>query len=764
MEEAVLRREIFARGCAKGFRCALAAVGFLMVTVSAQAQDGYVVPISANSPHVFMGITAERDQDDSNFFSIPNSPPQQDFLPEDGSSHFEVAVFDTGSPATIISHDSFQAFGIGSAGRAGQNATPLGGAGGETVNAINSDPVGVYVIGLDGLITREQGGEIQSIVNTNQMRGTINDSVLYGENGTSIPNLIGTTTSSHYSTRIEYSAPKIVEYEGETYRSPGLQMSDLGDFGVRPSRRIQMNLKNGALGLPAFLPDLAGIANNLNDLSDNPSTPTIAGSFWLTLDVTNNGQSRNRLEAIFDTGAQGSIVSEQVAAEMGFDVERDAPDFLVRLAGVTGESEEVKGFYADEIVIPGTDGGLVLNDVPLIVFNLQDPSSESGNTLDALIGMNFFANRDLLLNPEPGNSFLGVSDPTIVRHGWLPKSAEARFSDFRNWSAPGIPAIDWFADMRNETETPYTANVEEDATVGSFVIGGNPTNSAGTSTTVVKPGKTLTLFGNAILEEGGTIHLEDGTLSPLAVEVRGGALSGSGVIEGEVLSQGELIPGGHGKIGTLNFPGSLDQLSRGTLHVEFGDNSDKDNIQHDRVVVEGAISVNGRLSLGTTDDYVQPGPGERDEFVIITAENGILEAFESLEFNGRELEQKYRLTSDQAAFRDHVDDGQFISLLYPFGRTSVVVENYQAIPGDTDGNGIVEFEDFIILSTNFGTMQEWTGGDFDGNGLVDFGDFLGLSTNFDGVNVGAQPVPEPNSGLLASFGMLLLLGVRKRRC
>ena len=731
---------------------------------TAFAQDDFVVPISANSPHVFMGITPERDPDDASFFSVPNSPPRQEFLPEDGSSHFEVAVFDTGSPATIISHDSFLEFGIAQVGRQGINITPLGGAGGGVVDAINSDPVGVYAIGLDGLLTRVlPSGEVQSVVNTNEMRGTFNDSVLYGDAGTEIPNLIGTTTASHYTTRIDYSDPQIIEYNGETHRSPAVQLTDLGDFGARPSRRIQMNMKNGALGLPAFLPDLAGIANNIDDLSDNPSTPTIAGSFWLTLNVENNGVRRDRLEAIFDTGAQGSIVSEQVAAEMGFDVERDEPDFLVRLAGVTGESEEVKGFYADEVVIPGTDGGLVLKDVPLIVFNLQDPSSESGNTLDALIGMNLFANRDLILNPEPGNAFLGVSDPSVNQHDWSATTDSARWGDFRSWSAPGIPAIDWYTNVRNNTGTPQIALVDEDSTVGSFVSAGSEDAPDGTMTTVIAEGKTLTLFASAILLEGSTIHLEEGAkLAPLAVEVRGGTISGTGTVEGEVLSQGTLIPGGVDSIGTLIFPGSLDQLSRGTMRFEIGDNSDPQNIQYDQVMVEGAISVGGRLEISTTDDYMELGSGERELLTIITAERGILEEFSALSFNDVELTDRYRVSTDRSSFRDHVEDGQFVTLSYP-ARESVAIENYQAEAGDVDGNGVVEFEDFIILSTNFNTEQDWTGGDFTGDGVVTFGDFLQLSTNYQGISGNAQSVPEPNASMLICVGFVVALGARRRR-
>lgn len=716
----------------------------------------YVVPISANSPHVFMSITNERDPDDVNFFSIPQAPPQGDSLPINQDPHYEVAIYDTGSPATIISHDTFQSFDIAGAGRAGINVTPLGGVG-ETVDAINSDPVGVYAVGFDGLIVR---GDDQTISRP-ALRGTINDSVLYGAPGTTIPNLIGTTTSTHYTSVLDYSAPKIIEWEGETYRSPSVTLTDLGDVDP-PDRRIQMIMKNGALGLPSFLPDLAAIVDNIDDLGNNPQTPTIAGSFWLSMNVSNNGATRNRLEAIFDTGAQGSFVSEQIAAEMGFDVINDKPDFVVRIAGVTGVSEEVPGFYADELAIPGTDGGLVLTNVPLIVFNLTDPSSEAQNTLDALIGMNLFAGRDLVLNPEPGGAYLGVSDPVQPFHGWNSTEPTARWGDFTSWDSPGIPAIDWYADVTNKTGTPQITQMQEDTELGMFVTRGHATEAAGTITTELAPGTTMTIFGSAIIEPGATVHFNDATLDPLAVEIRGGQISGSGNVGGEVLSQGTITPGGDNSIGVLSFPGSVDQLDRGTLQVEFGDNSVPAAIQHDKLEVEGAMSVAGRLELGTTDEYIELASGASESITIIEAETNLFGSFDSYSFNGVEMERTYRLPSDPDAFRDHIEDGYFVSITYP--SNAVVIETYQATPGDVDGNGLVEFEDFIVLSTNFKNDGDWTFGDFDGDGKVLFADFLALSDNFgDVVRAETSSVPEPNTGMLASLACVVLLGFRRRR-
>ena len=56
----------------------------------------------------------------------------------------------------------------------------------------------------------------------------------------------------------------------------------------------------------------------------------------------------------------------------------------------------------------------------------------------------------------------------------------------------------------------------------------------------------------------------------------------------------------------------------------------------------------------------------------------------------------------------------------------------QTLDGDTDGDGVVDFNDFLVVSANFN--KSVTGGnsdgDFDDNGVVDEADFLLLSENF----------------------------------
>ena len=87
-----------------------------------------------------------------------------------------------------------------------------------------------------------------------------------------------------------------------------------------------------------------------------------------------------------------------------------------------------------------------------------------------------------------------------------------------------------------------------------------------------------------------------------------------------------------------------------------------------------------------------------------------------------------------------------------------------AAAGDTNLDGEVKFDDFLALSANFGEEGGWEQGDFDGDGTIDFPDFLALSANFVGpANASAASVPEPTAQSIALFGLLGMIGFRKRR-
>ena len=85
-----------------------------------------------------------------------------------------------------------------------------------------------------------------------------------------------------------------------------------------------------------------------------------------------------------------------------------------------------------------------------------------------------------------------------------------------------------------------------------------------------------------------------------------------------------------------------------------------------------------------------------------------------------------------------------------------------SLRGDLDGDGTVQFGDFLILSASFGTSGQYTDGDLDKSGEIQFGDFLILSANFGTSAEVAASVPEPASLWLSLMGCLCL-GMHRRR-
>jgi len=90
----------------------------------------------------------------------------------------------------------------------------------------------------------------------------------------------------------------------------------------------------------------------------------------------------------------------------------------------------------------------------------------------------------------------------------------------------------------------------------------------------------------------------------------------------------------------------------------------------------------------------------------------------------------------------------------------------RGIEGDTNLDGVVDFEDFLIFASNFGAETlDWRDGAFSGGGVVQFADFLGLADNFGRTGfepiVRAAQVPEPQGIVLFAIGLIGLCRVRR---
>ena len=94
----------------------------------------------------------------------------------------------------------------------------------------------------------------------------------------------------------------------------------------------------------------------------------------------------------------------------------------------------------------------------------------------------------------------------------------------------------------------------------------------------------------------------------------------------------------------------------------------------------------------------------------------------------------------------------------------IVLDALGSQPGDLDGNGAIDFADFLIVSTNYGADDAtYVEGNVDLDGGVGFADFLILSENLT-VAATSEAVPEPSEfvKLLLISGVLIVHGSRRR--
>ena len=690
------------------------------------------VPIDGFFPLVGIALTDEFN-DDFVFSPIPTSSPSGgNLLGPNGTAFYDVALLDTGAGFSLLTDQAYDDFNLDGPypgepdGYAGTETVPIGGATGTLVAPIN-DPFGLYAGGLQG---RTSAGAALTI-NHAGLKGQTNTSTITLPAESELPNVLGLPFASQYATRIRSDSPQVFELAGKTVRTPAIDFLPLGSGGNGIARKAPLSLNPGAsfTSPPSYLLNIGGF--DIDKPQENPSLPTLTqGGLFLNVDASNEGTDLGTQQFFFDTGASVTVVSELNALSLGFDILTDEPEFTISIVGSGGTTDDVPGFFVDEITIVALGGSITATNVPVLILDVPDPS-DSGNPVAGIVGTNLLSGRNLVIDPNPsiggGGASAGVyiSDTVTNDFQWTSNATSAPWSTAGAWNAAATP------DYLSVTEVRHTAGGNQEAVVVGNQKAWNAAISGGASgetmTVRIGPASKLTTFSGVTIEEGGVVSLQLGTLDAQFVDIRGGKLTGAGFIQtgsGPIAGQVENILGtvapGVGA-GRLIIDGRFSQGTGGVLEIELGGLGA--GATYDQLVIHGTAAIGGTLEVSLIDSgsgLFEPNIG--DTFTLMTFETG------GGVFDSLDLPTAYLWDIDYLS-------------------TSVVLE-LTGLAGDYNLDGTVDAADYTVWRDGLGST--YVAADY--NVWVDnFGNSL-LATS--------TSVPEPATWLLT----LIAFAASRVRC
>jgi hypothetical protein len=193
----------------------------------------------------------------------------------------------------------------------------------------------------------------------------------------------------------------------------------------------------------------------------------------------------------------------------------------------------------------------------------------------------------------------------------------------------------------NQANGNALANFATNAAGGSFTIqdGRNfttagPFTNAGSVT--IGNASTFTTTGR-YTQTAGSITLSGGTLTASSggataiVDLQAGILAGSGTLHANLISAGQVNPGGTGAAGSLTIFGNYTQTTSGTLNIELGGLSA--GSQYDRLSVSGTVQLDGTLNIGLINSFV-PSVGDSFQVLLFGARSGAFASITGLNLGG----------------------------------------------------------------------------------------------------------------------------------
>jgi hypothetical protein len=666
-------------------------------------------PVNGFTPMVAVTMSDQRGDDDLNFYSIPSPSRVGNLLPVSGggNAYTFLATLDSGAQSHILSAPDATAVDIEGAGRGGQyEAAVTGAGGGDPEYLLISDPLGVFVTGVNNL-TSGPGAALQAPAAN--YKGQYHTSVLTAYPGSVLPSIIGVPMLAQYDVNIRNSQTKrIVKPDGSVVRTPSIDFVNQG-AGAHLTYRMTVTMQDplgAATADPAFFPGFG----DLEDFSNDPGAPTFWSFPIANANLAHTDGSLTQQPFLFDTGAQVTVLSEETADFLGFDVVTDTPDFTVDVSGVGG-TQSVKGFFLQDLSVTATGGSAIWHDVPVIVLNITDPRTGSG-VIPGILGMNLFTDRDLTLDfNKTGVSSVWFSDPITPQWkvngngAWLPDA---------NWDL-GVPdGADVPANFLGAITAARTITVDGDYTIGSMKFdNANSYTIAGagrlTFFTLGRPSKIEVAQGSHTVSSPLSFASPESTRMNLIV-----AASSTLTLSGDTTSPTAAVTkSGTGQLKLKNARYQSLAVTQGNVQLLASASTTDGNRVESLQISNGATLdlTNRPLAI----DYATVSP-------IATVRSDLLAG---------------RLTSSLSTASRAVGYGEASVLgLASFGGVSLTgnaVVMRLTLKGDADLNLSVGFSDLVLLAQHYNQVnQPWTGGDFDYDGAVGFSDLVSLAQNYNG--------------------------------
>ncbi len=422
-------------------------------------------PINGFVPQVIFGLTDEKTADDFDWEAQRSIVPQGSSLPVSHPPKYFSAVFDSGSNTHLFSFDTYIEMDIPDSGRVGAHTAELVGANGSEEAEI-SDPLGVYVTGLGNAVSPVTTALTPK---SGTLRGQYNTSILTAYEDSALPNIVGSPMLAQFQVGIRNTRPHHLVVNSQPIDSPHVTMGNI-DTPAPNNQWVRLTVTkaspSGTVATPTYIPSF----DDFEDLSDNPSNPTFWNALMSSANGSHTGGSFSGQPFLFDTGAQVTVLSEDTASSVGFysaGPNPSTPDFYVEIAGVGGQVDQVPGFYMQSLSISTNGGPITWNNVPVIVYDVVDPTDGDG-FVPGILGMNLFTDRDLIINGNSANAAVGtgVFIGPIFRQ-WK-SDGSGNWSDATKWQS-GIPnGQNIPATFYDAITSQRTVNVDGNYTVGSM--------------------------------------------------------------------------------------------------------------------------------------------------------------------------------------------------------------------------------------------------------------------------------------------------------